>query len=127
MVRADRTFVRPDSHNRSSGSEEPLVGRDRIPQGIFYTTKYRTKDNEPDYGFSFEKQPDGSWRAYIVRQPWYDGHPDGSHATHRLTDGARKYVCWNQPIRSLPEMKTVAALWADCTQTYRKTGRFAPS
>ena len=125
MVRADRVFVRPDSHNRLFGSEEPLVGRDRIPPGTFYTLKYRTKDSEQDYEFSFEEQSDGSWRAYIVSQPSYDGHPDDSHTTHRLSEGGRKYVCWDRPIRTLAEMKTVAALWADCTQAYRKTGRFA--
>lgn len=126
MVRADCKFVRPDSLNSSPGNEESSSGRDRIPPGIFYTLKYRTKDNEQDYEFSFEQQADGSWRAYIVRQPSYDGRPDGSHPTHRLSNGGRRYVCWDRPIRTLDEMKTVAALWADCTQNYRKNGRFAP-
>ncbi|MDA1231856.1 MAG: hypothetical protein O2856_13875 [Planctomycetota bacterium] len=127
MVRADSASVRPGSLNRSPGNEETSSGRDRIPQGTFYTLKYRTKDNEQDYEFSFEEQSDSSWRAYIVRQPSYDGRPDGSHPTHRLSDGGRPYVCWDRPVRTLAEMKAVAALWADCTQNYRKTGRFAPS
>jgi hypothetical protein len=85
---------------------------------------YRTKDGLSDYGFSFESQSDGSWRAYIVSMPSY-GHRDTSlHVTHRLRDlDGRYYVCWSQPLYSLEDIKKVAALWADLTQEYIKTGR----
>lgn len=85
---------------------------------------YRTKDGQADYGFSFEQQPDRSWRAYIINQPSYRGRPDDSHTTHRLisSDG-RRYVCWSTTLQSLEQAKTVAARWADATQAYVATGK----
>ena len=85
--------------------------------------KYRTKDGRADYGFSFEQMGDGNWRAYIDSQPSYGARDDSAHATHRLSDGSRKFVCWDSPIRSLAGVKQVAAAWADATQNYIKTGR----
>ena len=84
---------------------------------------YRTSDGAADYLFSFEEQSDGTWRAYIEQQPSYRGRPTDAHSTHRLSDGGRKYVCWTRPLRSLEEAKQVAALWADKTQEYIRTGR----
>lgn len=93
---------------------------DIVPAGCFRgTVLYRTKDGRADYGFSFERQSDGSWRANIVSQPPYGPQRDESaHATHRLTGDTRKYVCWNTPLRSEVEARQVAALWADATQNY---------
>ena len=83
---------------------------------------YRTKDGQTDYRFSFEEQRDSTWRAYIVRQPSYQGRSEGAHITHRLSDEGRKYVCWDSPLRSLSQAKSVASLWADLTQRYIRTG-----
>jgi len=85
---------------------------------------YRTKDGQEDYEFSFERQSDGAWRIYIEDQPEYNGRPTDAHSTHRLSDGGRKYVCWTNTIRSLDEAKEVAAMWADATQKYIRTGIF---
>lgn len=87
-------------------------------------SNYRTKDARADYGFSFEKQSDGTWRAYIVSQPSYGSRNTSAHATHRLTSGGRHYVCWTRPLYSEEDARQVAAKWADCTQTYIRTGRF---
>jgi len=84
---------------------------------------YRTKDGLADYGFSFERQPNGEWRAYIVSMPSYGRRNTSLHVTHRLRDNGRYYVCWSEPLRSLEDAKKVAALWADLTQEYIKTGR----
>jgi len=84
---------------------------------------YRTSDGSTDYGFTFEEQANGMWRAYINQQPSYRNRSTDAHSTHRLSDGNRKYVCWTGPIRSLAEAKRVAALWADKTQQYIRTGR----
>lgn len=89
-----------------------------------YKTNYRTLDGTTDYGFSFEQQSDGTWRAYIESQPSYGSRTADAVTTHRLTDGSRKYVCWTEPLRSLEAAQKVAALWADKTQGYIKTGRF---
>jgi len=106
--------VTTQEENRSRGAQL---------NGIQPTKRsYRTSDGSADYGFNFEKQSDGTWRAYIENQPSYRGRDTGAHSTHRLTDGARKYVCWTSPLRSLEEAKQVAGLWADKTQQYIRTG-----
>lgn len=87
-------------------------------------TYYRTRDNRANFLFSFERQPDGCYRAYILRQPGYGRLPADLHTTHRLRDGrGRLYVCWTSPLRSEQEARTVAALWADLTQVYLRTGK----
>jgi hypothetical protein len=83
---------------------------------------YRTSDGQADYKFSFEEQSDGTWRAYIENQPSYCGRATEASITHRLSDGDRKYVCWSKPLDSLESAKKVAALWADGTQKYIRTG-----
>jgi len=83
---------------------------------------YRTRDGRTDYSFSFEEQADGSWRAYIESQPPYGIRASDAHSTHRLSDGSRRYVCWTSVLDSLEEAKNVAALWADKTQEYIRTG-----
>lgn len=88
-----------------------------------YTTFYRTKDGREDYQFSFEQQSNGQWRAYITRQPSYGRRATDAHSTHRLSSGGRKYVCWNRPLNTLEQAKQVAALWADATQEYIRSGR----
>jgi len=85
-------------------------------------TKYRTSDGAADYSFLFEEQYDGTWRAYIEGQPSYRGRATDAHSTHRLSEGGRQYVCWTTALHSLGEAKQVAALWADKTQQYIRTG-----
>ncbi len=86
------------------------------------TIYYRTKDGQADFAFNVERKSDGTWRPYIERQPSYQGRADDSHATHRLSDGNRKYVCWSEPLRSEAAAKSAAALWADATQHYIRNG-----
>lgn len=88
-----------------------------------YRASYRTLDGAANYVFAFEEQSDGTWRVYIERQPSYQGRATGAHSTHRLSDGNRKYICWTQPLLSLTAAKQVAAVWADKTQEYIRTGR----
>lgn len=87
------------------------------------TTYYRTRDGRADYQFSFEQQRDGTWKPFILSQPSYQGREDDAHSTHRLSDGHRKYVCWTDPLQTLAQAKQVAAMWADATQEYIRTGR----
>jgi hypothetical protein len=105
---------------RSTRSARP----DLVPPGVFHATiYYRTKDGRADYGFSIERQSDGSYRPYILSQPSYQGRDSGAHPTHRLSDGGRYYVCWTKKLWSDAEARKVAALWADATQEYIRTGR----
>jgi len=83
---------------------------------------YRTKDGQSDYLFSFEEQRNGTWLAFILRQPPYNGRNTGSHPTHRLRKVGRDYVCWNSRLGSQDEARQIAALWADATQKYIKNG-----
>jgi hypothetical protein len=87
------------------------------------TIYYRTRDCYADYGFSIERQRDGTYRPYITTQPDYGRRSTGAHQTHRLTgEGGRQYICWNRALRSEEEAKSVAALWADATQAYIRRG-----
>lgn len=85
---------------------------------------YRTKDGKVDYCFSFERQPDGSYRAYIQRPPSYRSRCHCPQCTHRNEDQwGRRYVCWTSKLWSEADAKAVAAKWAECTQDYIRTGR----
>lgn len=87
-------------------------------------TFYRTRDGQADYKFSFERQLDNNYRIVILDMPSYQRRDTGFHTTHHLTDGqGRYYVCWTGALRSEDDAKKVAALWADLTQTYIKTGK----
>lgn len=80
-------------------------------------TYYRTKNKRTDYGFELQQLP-GGWRIYIVSQPPYGNRNTNAHPTHRLSDGGRKYVCWDTPIRSEADALDIAAKWADATEDY---------
>lgn len=85
---------------------------------------YRTEDRSVDYHFSFEQQRDGSWLAFILRQPPYGRRNESLHHTHRLQDGDRRYyVCWTDPLLSLEDCKQVAKHWAEATQQYIRSGK----
>jgi hypothetical protein len=86
------------------------------------TIYYRTNDGRADYGFSLERQTDGSLRPYITSMPSYGSRDTGLHTTHRLSEGNRYYVCWSRSLHSEQEVKDVVSLWADLTQTYIRTG-----
>ncbi len=106
---------------KSRGEARPITRPAVVERGrVVY---YRTKDGKADYGFSIERQPDGSYRSYIVSQPSYGNRDTTPGVIHRLIDGDRYYVCWNGRLNSEKEARQVAALWADCTQEYIRTGR----
>lgn len=110
--------------NRDAVPPGVFFGGDEVPPGTFHSfTYYRTKDGLADYGFSFEQQVNGGWRAYIQSMPSYGSRNTGLHATHRLTDSGRYYVCYDPAPRSEADVRKVAALWANLTQEYIKTGR----
>lgn len=100
-----------------------MFGRDRNTARTIRRVFYRTKDGQADYLFSFEQLSNGTWRAYIESQPSYGPCDTGAHPTHRLTDGNRKYVCWTTELQTEEAARQVAALWADATQEYIRTGK----
>jgi len=85
---------------------------------------YRTQDGLADYKFDFHQNWwSGNYTIYIDRQPSYGGRDTSLHATHRLVDGGRYYVCWTDPITNAEDARQIAAMWADRTQQYIKTGQ----
>lgn len=91
-----------------------------------YKIKYRAS-GMVDFEFTFAwMRRESSWRVYIDRQPAYGRRPAGAVATHRLGLPRRAYICWDKPLRTYEDARSVAALWADCTQHYIATGVFGP-
>ena len=99
--------------NRSRVIRQPASGE------MIY---YRTRDGRADYAFSFERQGNGTYRIYIEDQPSYGSRVSSLHATHRLFDRGRYYVCWAGVLRTEAQARQVAALWADSTQRYIRFG-----
>lgn len=116
--------LEPSTPRPVTRSARPTTVGD-LPRRLDGVTRlsYRTKDAKADYSFSYERQSDSTWRAYIVSQPGYGSRDEGAHPTHRLSDGSRKFVCWSAPIPSLDQAKQVSALWADATQEYIRSGK----
>jgi len=106
----------PSQPSRPSQSSHPATTPSKTRK------RYRTEDGADYFCFSFEKQADGSWRAYILEHPPYGERASDAHTTHRLSDGGRKYVCWSSPLQSLEQAEHVAKAWAEATQGYIRTG-----
>ncbi len=104
----------------AAAAVQPIGAGEIGPVVYFANDPHNRADRE--YRFSF-KQIGDSWRIYILRNPSLGGRDSGGGVTHRLDDGSRKYVCWDRPIRSLKDAKTIAKVWADCLQEYIATGK----
>lgn len=87
------------------------------------SVSYRTRDGTADYCFRFEQRGYSDWRAWIVCAPRYGSRDASNHATHRLYDGDRPYVCWTTPLASEADAQSVARQWAECTHAYILYGR----
>lgn len=123
---ARRQFI----SRRNQGMQWPTVAPPAVAPSSFRASPrpsrvvyYRTKDGKADYGFSIERQTTGSYIIYIVSQPNYGSRDTSMHATHRLGGGDRRYVCWAGTLNTEEEARQVAALWADSTQEYIRSGR----
>jgi hypothetical protein len=70
------------------------------------------------FRFSFERSG-ANWRIYILDQPDYGSRSTDPNTIHRLQDnGRRYYICWNTPLRDLPDARNVAESWAKRTLRY---------
>jgi len=81
-----------------------------------------TTSRDRTYEFDIKRLSDGSYRPYIARQPGYGSRDTGCHATHRLYDGSKPYVCWTSKLRTEREAMEVAKGWAVRTDVYIDTG-----
>jgi hypothetical protein len=84
---------------------------------------YQTQDGLADYGFSIEYQSDVGWRAYIIFEPLRQEGCNGNlNLLYQSVDcDGRRYVNWSSKLDSLGDAKTVATLWAEMIQRYRRT------
>jgi hypothetical protein len=82
---------------------------------------YRTQDGLDDYGFSIEFESTRGWRVYNVFSPFQEGHGGSLQLPHQSIDvNGRRYVNWPDRLNNLGDAKTVAALWAELVQRYRR-------
>ncbi|MCA1709451.1 MAG: hypothetical protein LC808_41685 [Actinobacteria bacterium] len=82
---------------------------------------YRTRDGLADYGFAIEFQQDKGWRVYIIFQPFDHAPDDNLHLpSQSIGDDGRRYVDWPSKLDNLGDAKTVAGLWAELVQSYRR-------
>lgn len=90
------------------------------PMVYYANDNYGCRDKE--YRFNYKKV-NGSWRAYILRMPSLGIRSREGHATHRLWDGSKSYVCWDRSVNTLSDMQTISRVWADNIQEYIATGK----
>jgi hypothetical protein len=83
---------------------------------------YRTQDGLADYGFSIEFQPGTGWRVYIMFDSFRKDQDDSMQLPYQsLADDGRRYVDWPpSKLDSLGDAETVAELWAELAQRYRR-------
>lgn len=94
---------------------------ERFLQTECWRIPYRTNDGQDLFEFSIERAGAGL-RIYIERHPSYRQRDDSAHATHRLSEGPRRYVCWEGELRSWKDAENLATAWAQKTQEYICTG-----
>ena len=94
------------------GKEEPMTVMD-----------YRTQDGLADYGFSIEFQSDVGWRAYIIFEPFHQGHDDSLKPPYQSIGGdGRRYVDWSPKLDNLGEAKRLPGSgprWPNATNAPR--------
>lgn len=78
---------------------------------------YRSRDGRSFFRFRFSLVGDDV-RIHILEFP----NPQVG-SCHVLHDNRGAYICWSQAIHSLSDAKAVAALWAEATLVYQRTGR----
>ena len=81
------------------------------------TMTYRSRSGAAYFRFEFARVG-RDVRIYIIEYP--NRHMGSCHV---LRDGVGPYICWSQPVSTMPEAEAVAAMWAEATLIYQRTGR----
>lgn len=79
------------------------------------TVTYRSRDGSAFFRFRFTPL-DRDIRIHILEYP-------GNGSCHVLHNTQGAYICWSGAIRSMTAAKAVAAMWAEATLVYQRTGR----
>ena len=82
---------------------------------------YRTRDGLAAYGFSIEPHPGAGWRVYIIFIPSCQGDKIPDLPYEAVDDKRGHYVNWPPKLGSLAEARTVAGIWAELAEQYRRT------
>jgi len=102
----------------TNNSEYSVVnGISRTPESPSRTLTYRSRDGSAFFRFQFTALG-SSIRIHILEFP---NRRVGS--CHVLSDSRGPYVCWSAAINSMPAARAVAAIWAEATLVYQRTGR----
>ena len=104
----------------SSEDHTQQVRPDQRPASIersLHMLTYRTRDGSSFFRFRFTPLG-GDIRVHILEFP----NPSVG-SCHVLHDSQGPYICWSAAIRSMAAAKTVAAMWAEATLVYQRTGR----
>lgn len=102
----------------SSSSRNLFVsGTERLPDSTSRTLTYRSLDGREYFRFRFA-HIGNEIRIHILEFP----NP-GFGSCHVLQDHQGPFICWSGAIRSMRAAKAVAAMWAEATLVYQRTGR----
>lgn len=102
----------------SNSSRNSVVnGASRSPENTSHTLTYRSRDGSAFFRFRFSSLGHDI-RIHILEFPC----PQRG-SCHVLQDSQGPYICWSSAIRSMPAAKAVAAMWAEATLIYQRTGR----
>lgn len=114
VSRVERQMSNNSSHNSQNTAFGPV---------IYYGN---SNHNATDVEFRFKYvYKNGSWRAYIIRHPSFNGRDEALAVTHRYrdTDNNMYYVCWDTPIIQIKDIQNVSRFWADNILEYIATGK----
>ncbi len=102
----------------SNNSRNSVVsGVSRAPERASHTLIYRSRDGGAFFRFQFTSLGNDI-RIHILEFP----NPQVG-SCHILHDSHGSYVCWSQAISTIAEAKAAAAMWAEATLVYQRTGR----
>lgn len=87
------------------------------------TIVYYSLDGTAAFRFSFEAQPSGGVKIFVLQQPDYGGRDQGALATHRHTEAGRFYICFEPLPRTSEDARQVARAWSELTLRYVRTGQ----
>lgn len=94
-----------------------VVGGSSAPVNMSPTQTYRSRDGSSFFRFRFARVGDGI-RIYILELP----NP-ARGSCHILSDSRGQYICWEGTIERLSGAQAIAAVWAEATLVYQRTGR----
>lgn len=101
--------------NNSSNSAVSSSSRSSGGSSVMLT--YRSRDGCAFFRFQFSVRG-SEVRIHILEFP----NPS-TGSCHVLHDSKGHYICWSQAIPSMAAAKRVAAMWAEATLVYQRTGR----